>query len=165
MLLRWLSENVHYCHHLYDWSHLTPLCDARRFTLLSNVAVWNRCKYFDFGHRQRTLCTTRFIWGIPLPWGIGNKIRDWEEAQSSCSFRNQSNWFRYQIRMPPGFLLVEVFQTHSAGRRPKNRPRTRLRVYISHLVWESLQIPEEKQEGVAKWNGTWVTLQYLAFAT
>ncbi len=42
------------------------------------------------------------------------------------------------VRMPPGHLLMEVFQACPAGRRPRGRSRSRWRDYISALAWECL---------------------------
>ncbi|KAK0140999.1 hypothetical protein N1851_021987 [Merluccius polli] len=50
------------------------------------------------------------------------------------------------IRMPPGRLPLEVFWVRSTGRRPRGRPRTRWRDYISQLAWEHLGVPQEELE-------------------
>ena len=42
------------------------------------------------------------------------------------------------MRMPPGRLPREVFLARPTGRRPRGRPRTRWRDYISSLAWERL---------------------------
>ena len=55
--------------------------------------------------------------------------------------RSQLRWFGHLIRMPPGCLLVEVFEASPTGRRPRGRPRTRWRDYISLLTWERLGYP------------------------
>jgi len=52
--------------------------------------------------------------------------------------RSQLRWFRHLVRMPPG--PREVFQARPAGMRPRGRPRTRWRDYISSLAWERLGI-------------------------
>ncbi len=36
--------------------------------------------------------------------------------------RSQLTWFRPLVRMPPGLLLMEVFQAHPARRRPQGLP-------------------------------------------
>ena len=46
-------------------------------------------------------------------------------------------------------LPLEVFRAHPTGRRPRGRPRTRWRDYISLLAWERLGIPQEELESVA----------------
>ncbi|KAI3359235.1 hypothetical protein L3Q82_002753 [Scortum barcoo] len=45
--------------------------------------------------------------------------------------------------MPPGRLPREVFQACPTGRRPRGRPRTRWRDYVSRLAWERLGIPRK----------------------
>ena len=58
-----------------------------------------------------------------------------------CIERSQLRWFGHLVRMPPGRIPREVFQARPAGRRPRGRPRTRWRDYISTLAWERLGIP------------------------
>jgi len=41
------------------------------------------------------------------------------------------------------------FPGMSTGRRPRGRPRTHWRDYISHLAWECLWISQEELESVA----------------
>ncbi|XP_029690264.1 uncharacterized protein isoform X2 [Takifugu rubripes] len=50
---------------------------------------------------------------------------------------------------PPGHLPGEVFRACPSSRRPPGRPRTRLRDYVSRLVWERLGIPPDELEEVA----------------
>jgi len=72
-----------------------------------------------------------------------------------CSIR-----FGHLIRISPGRLPLEVFQARPTGRRPRGRPRTRWRDYISRLVCERLEIPQNKLENVAGerevWSACWV---------
>ena len=58
--------------------------------------------------------------------------------------RSQLRWFGHLVRMPPGCRPREVFQAHPAGKRPRGRPRTRWRDYISSLAWERLGIPQSE---------------------
>ncbi|KAI3361706.1 hypothetical protein L3Q82_002062 [Scortum barcoo] len=52
--------------------------------------------------------------------------------------------------MPPGRLPREVFQAACpTGRRPRGRPRTRWRDYVSRLAWERLGVPPEELEEVS----------------
>ncbi|KAI3372331.1 hypothetical protein L3Q82_022820 [Scortum barcoo] len=51
--------------------------------------------------------------------------------------------------MPPGRLPREVFQACPTGRRPRGRPRTRWRNYVSRLAWERLGVPPEELEEVS----------------
>ncbi|KAK9541149.1 hypothetical protein VZT92_001216 [Zoarces viviparus] len=72
--------------------------------------------------------------------------------------RSQLRWFGHLIRMPPGRLPLEVFQARSTGKRPRGRPRTRWRDYISQLAWEHLGIPQNELEHVAGEREVWVSL-------
>ncbi|KAJ8007663.1 hypothetical protein DPEC_G00096500 [Dallia pectoralis] len=67
-----------------------------------------------------------------------------------CIERSQLRWFGHLVRMPPGRLPREVFQARPAGRRPRGRPRTRWRDYISTLAWERLGIPQSELANVAR---------------
>ncbi|KAI3365373.1 hypothetical protein L3Q82_010460 [Scortum barcoo] len=46
--------------------------------------------------------------------------------------------------MPLGRLPREVFQACPTGRRPRGRPRTRWRDYVSRVAWERLGVPPEE---------------------
>ncbi|PWA16014.1 hypothetical protein CCH79_00019358 [Gambusia affinis] len=63
--------------------------------------------------------------------------------------RSQLRWLGHLVRMPPGRLSGEVFWARPTGRRPRGRPRTRWRDYVSRLAWERLGIPPEELEEVA----------------
>ncbi|KAI3376205.1 hypothetical protein L3Q82_016713, partial [Scortum barcoo] len=63
--------------------------------------------------------------------------------------RSQLRWLGHLFRMPPGRLPREVFQACPTGRRPRGRPRTRWRDYVSRLAWERLGIPPEELEEVS----------------
>ena len=43
-------------------------------------------------------------------------------------------------------LPGEVFRARPTGRRPRGRPRTRWRDYVSWLAWERLGVPPEELE-------------------
>uniref|UniRef100_A0A3Q4AJ45 Uncharacterized protein n=1 Tax=Mola mola TaxID=94237 RepID=A0A3Q4AJ45_MOLML len=51
--------------------------------------------------------------------------------------------------MPPGCLPGEVFRACPSGRRPRGRPKTRWRDYISRLAWERLGVPPDELVEVA----------------
>ena len=68
-----------------------------------------------------------------------------------CLERSQLRWFGHLVRMPTGRLPWEVFQARPVGRRPRGRPRTRWRDYISTLAWERLRIPP--RESWSMWPG------------
>ncbi|KAI3367955.1 hypothetical protein L3Q82_026785, partial [Scortum barcoo] len=63
--------------------------------------------------------------------------------------RSQLRWLGHLFRMPPGRLPREVFQACPTGRRPRGRPRTRWRNYVSRLAWERLGVPPEELEEVS----------------
>jgi len=63
--------------------------------------------------------------------------------------------------MPPSSLPFEVFWARPTGRRPRGRPRTRWRDYISILAWKHLGIPQEELESVAEERDVWVSLLNL----
>jgi len=74
-----------------------------------------------------------------------------------CIERSQLRWFGHLIRMPPGRLPLEVFQTRPTGRRPRGRPRTRWRDYISRLACERLGIPQNELKNFAGEREVWVS--------
>uniref|UniRef100_A0A3B5KJ05 Transposase Tc1-like domain-containing protein n=1 Tax=Xiphophorus couchianus TaxID=32473 RepID=A0A3B5KJ05_9TELE len=47
--------------------------------------------------------------------------------------RSQLRWLGHLVRMPPGRLPGEVFQARPTGRRPRGRPKTRWRDYVSRI--------------------------------
>lgn len=69
-----------------------------------------------------------------------DRVRLNVESPLLYSKRSQLGGFGNLVRMPPGCLLREVIQTRPPGRRPRNRPRTHWRDYISQLGYESLRI-------------------------
>ncbi|KAI3375367.1 hypothetical protein L3Q82_021856, partial [Scortum barcoo] len=58
-------------------------------------------------------------------------------------------------------LPREVFQACPTGRRPRGRPRTRWRDYVSRLAWERLGIPPEELEEVSGVREVWASLLRL----
>ncbi|KAK0137740.1 hypothetical protein N1851_026044 [Merluccius polli] len=75
--------------------------------------------------------------------------------------RSQMRWLVHLVRMPPGRLPGEVFRARPTGRRPRGRPRTRWRNYVSRLAWECLGIPQEELDKVAGEREIWVSLLRL----
>ena len=55
----------------------------------------------------------------------------------------------------------EVFLARPTGRRPRGRPRTRWRDYISSLAWEHLGIPQPELADVAREREVWGSLLKL----
>ncbi len=70
--------------------------------------------------------------------------------------RSQLRWLGHLFWMPPGRLPGEVFWVRPTGRRPRGRPRTRLRDYVSRLAWERLGISLEEQEKVSREREVWI---------
>ncbi|KAK0156417.1 Craniofacial development protein 2 [Merluccius polli] len=75
--------------------------------------------------------------------------------------RSQMRWLGHLVRMPPGRLPGEVFRARPTGRRPRGRPRTRWRDYVSRLAWECLGIPQEELDEVAGEREVWASLLRL----
>ncbi|GAA6085164.1 receptor-type tyrosine-protein phosphatase F-like, partial [Tachysurus ichikawai] len=75
--------------------------------------------------------------------------------------RSQLRWLGHLFRMPPGRLPGEVFRACPTGRRPRGRPRTRWRDYVSRLAWERLGIPPEELEEVSGEREVWASLLSL----
>ena len=75
--------------------------------------------------------------------------------------RSQMRWLGHLIRMPPGRLPGEVFRARPTGKRPRGRPRTRWRDYVSQLAWERLGVPREELDDVAGEREVWASLLKL----
>ncbi|XP_051936482.1 uncharacterized protein LOC127610385 [Hippocampus zosterae] len=75
--------------------------------------------------------------------------------------RSQMRWLGHLIRMPPERLPGEVFRACPTGRRPRGRPRTRWRDYVTQLAWERLGIPRGELEEVAREREVWASLLKL----
>ncbi|KAK7925336.1 hypothetical protein WMY93_007646 [Mugilogobius chulae] len=75
--------------------------------------------------------------------------------------RSQLRWLGHLFRMPPGRLPGEVFRACPTGRRPRGRPRTRWRDYVSRLAWERLGIPPEELAEVCGDREVWASLLRL----
>ncbi|KAK7925839.1 hypothetical protein WMY93_008149 [Mugilogobius chulae] len=75
--------------------------------------------------------------------------------------RSQLRWLGHLFRMPPGRLPREVFRPCPTGRRPRGRPRTRWRDYVSRLAWVRLGIPPEELEEVCGDSEVWASLLRL----
>ncbi|TWW53039.1 hypothetical protein D4764_0225990 [Takifugu flavidus] len=75
--------------------------------------------------------------------------------------RSQLGRLGHLARMPSGRLPLGVFRTCPTGRRPRGRPRTRGRDYISRLAWERLGVPPEELMEVAGERAVWASLLKL----
>ncbi|CAM4556599.1 unnamed protein product [Leuciscus chuanchicus] len=75
--------------------------------------------------------------------------------------RGQLRWLWHLFRMPPGRLPGKVFRARPTGRRPRGRPRTRWRDYVSRLAWERLGVPPEELEEVSREREVWASLLRL----
>ena len=73
--------------------------------------------------RKRVECSLR----------VGNEILLGVEPLLLRIERSQMRWLGHLVRMPPGRLPGEVFRVRPTGRRPRGRPRTRWRDYVSDL--------------------------------
>ncbi|TWW73389.1 hypothetical protein D4764_15G0007830 [Takifugu flavidus] len=76
---------------------------------------------------------------------------------AGLSLRDRLGWLGHLARMPSGRLPLEVFRTCPTGRRPRGRPRTRWRDYISRLAWEQLGVPPEELMEVAGERAVWAS--------
>lgn len=59
-----------------------------------------------------------------------------------CVEKSQLRRFGYLIRRLLGHLPLELFWARPTGRKPRGRPRTRWRDYMSHLASEHPRIPQ-----------------------
>ncbi len=75
--------------------------------------------------------------------------------------RSQLRWLGQLFRMPPGCLPGEVFWARPTGKRPRARPKTCWRDYVSQLAWERLGIPPEVQDEVSREREVWASLLRL----
>nr|XP_049572422.1 uncharacterized protein LOC125965716 [Syngnathus scovelli] len=75
--------------------------------------------------------------------------------------RSQIRRLGHLIRMPPGRLPGEVFRACPTGRRPRGRPRTHWRDYVSQLAWERLGIPRDELGEVAGEREVWESVLKL----
>ena len=84
--------------------------------------------------------------GLSLRDGVrGSVIREGLGVEPLL-LRIEMRWLGHLVRMPPGRLPGEVFRARPTGRRPRGRPRTRWRDYVSWLAWERLGVPPEELE-------------------
>lgn len=98
--------------------------------------------------RQRTMASDlEWCWLSSQLLQCVLKVTVWRSQQSHNICQQQRSnskvpkpWFGHLIKMSPGPLLLEVFQSHPTGRRPRGRPRTHWRINISHLAWEYVRI-------------------------
>ncbi|KAK3534690.1 hypothetical protein QTP86_020345 [Hemibagrus guttatus] len=75
--------------------------------------------------------------------------------------RGQLRWLGHLFQMPPGHLSGEVFRACPSRKRPRGRPRTHWRDYVSRLTWECLGIPPEELEEVSGEREVWASLLRL----
>ncbi|KAK3547561.1 hypothetical protein QTP86_024709 [Hemibagrus guttatus] len=75
--------------------------------------------------------------------------------------RGQLRWLGHLFRMPLGRLPGEVFRACPTGKRPRGRPKTRWRDYVSRLAWECLGVPLEELEEVSGEREVWASLLRL----
>uniref|UniRef100_A0AAY5JVS7 Reverse transcriptase domain-containing protein n=1 Tax=Esox lucius TaxID=8010 RepID=A0AAY5JVS7_ESOLU len=75
--------------------------------------------------------------------------------------RGQLRWLGHLFRMPPERLPGKVFRSRPTVRRPRGRPRTHWRDYVSRLAWERLGVPPEELEEVSGEREVWASLLKL----
>uniref|UniRef100_A0AAY5L8N4 Uncharacterized protein n=1 Tax=Esox lucius TaxID=8010 RepID=A0AAY5L8N4_ESOLU len=82
--------------------------------------------------------------------------------------RVRSSVTREELRVEPLLLHIlgrclpgNVFRSRPTGRRPRGRPRTRCRDYVSRLAWERLGVPPEELEEVSREREVWASLLRL----
>ncbi|KAK3542976.1 hypothetical protein QTP70_008512 [Hemibagrus guttatus] len=75
--------------------------------------------------------------------------------------RGQLRWLGHLFRMPPRRLPGEVFRACPTGKRPRGRPRTRWRDYVSRLAWERLGVPPEALKELFGEREVWASLLRL----
>ena len=95
---------------------------------------------------------------------LGPAHHHWElgvEPGASCVERSHLRWFRHLTRMPPGLLLLEVFQPRVTGRRPRGRPRPSWSLEGWYFSSGPRTPPQEKLESVAGETDIWNTLLSL----
>ncbi|KAK3516010.1 hypothetical protein QTP70_000994 [Hemibagrus guttatus] len=64
--------------------------------------------------------------------------------------RGQLWWLAHLFWMPPGRLPGEVFRACPTEKRPRGRPKTRWRDYVSRLARKRLGVPPEELEEVSR---------------
>ena len=120
-------------------------------------------------HWRPKNCVNGYANGVALQWTVPVSLRDRVRSSAIreglgveplllCVERGQLRWFGQLMRMPPGRLPREVFLARPTGRRPRGRPRTRWRGYISSLSRERLGIPQSELAGVAGEREVWGSL-------
>ncbi len=97
--------------------------------------------------------------GWCLPWGLDKKFSNSWGNQSRAAGRHQMRWFR--VRAPP----CGGVPARPAGKRPRDRRRSRWRDYISALAWDRLGIPQPELADVAKERKVRPPAQTAASAT
>ncbi|KAI3356523.1 hypothetical protein L3Q82_017730 [Scortum barcoo] len=109
--------------------------------------------------RKAKLSIYRSIYVPTLTYG--------HELWSRCSFAHREEsaevaWASISDAPWAPRLPREVFQACPTGRRrPRGRPRTRWRDYVSRLAWERLGIPPEELEEVSGVREVWASLLRL----
>ncbi|KAL1262168.1 hypothetical protein QQF64_007433 [Cirrhinus molitorella] len=83
-----------------------------------------------------------------LRWGVTREELGVEPLLLHIE-RNQFRWLGHLFRMPLGHLPGEVFRACPTGRRPRGRPRTCWRDYVSQLAWQRLGVHLEELEDVS----------------
>ncbi|KAI3373297.1 hypothetical protein L3Q82_006596 [Scortum barcoo] len=85
----------------------------------------------------------------PSPHRYGHELWVMTERKDKIADTSGRNEFPPQGWLGAPLEIGEVFQACPTGRRPRGRPRTRWRDYVSRLAWERLGIPPEELEEVS----------------
>ncbi|KAK3539665.1 hypothetical protein QTP70_011111 [Hemibagrus guttatus] len=75
--------------------------------------------------------------------------------------RGQLRWLGHLFWMHLGRLPGEVFWACPTRKRPRRRPRTHWRDYVSRLAWERLGVPPEELAEVSGEREVWASLLRL----
>lgn len=77
-----------------------------------------------------------------------------------CIKCTELRWSNHLIRMLPKQLKLKILQARPFGWKPRDRPRTCCKIYVSFIAWEHIMIPkkswrvslERRISGVPSWT-------------
>ena len=123
-------------------------------TLTYGHELWVVTKRMRLWIQAAEMGFLRRVAGLSLRDGVRSSVI-WERVKVELLLLciERLRWFRHLVRMPPGCLPGEMFQACPTRRRPRGRPRTCWRDYIS---WpESASVFSQRswwrQEGREVW--------------
>ncbi|TWW62708.1 hypothetical protein D4764_04G0013550 [Takifugu flavidus] len=127
----------------------------QRWVMTERTRSWIQAAEMSFLCRVAGLSLRNRVRSLDIREGLG------VELLLLYIERSQLGWLGHLARMPSGCLPLEVFRTCPTGRRPRGRPRSRWRDYISRLAWEWLGVPPEELMEVAGERAVWASLLKL----